>query len=68
MCDGSEAATWTHDQMGRAKQESRSIATIIGQHDNDTYNLDGSVATTTSLGFQYSYIQRSRPSDFRRRG
>ena len=55
MCDGAEAATWTHDQMGRIKQEVRSIGTILGQHDNDTYNLDGSVATTTSLGFQYVY-------------
>ena len=55
MCDGSEAVTWTHDAMGRIRQESRSISTVIGQHDNDIYNLDGSVATTTSLGFQYTY-------------
>ena len=63
MCDGAEAATWTHDSMGRVRQETRSIASVIGQHDNDTYNLDGSVATTTSLGYavQYSYSGAGRP-------
>ena len=55
MCDGSGATTWTHDQLGRALHERRTIGSVVGNYDNDTYNLDGSVASVTSLGYGVTY-------------
>jgi RHS repeat-associated protein len=55
MCDGSGASNWTHDQMGRIKQERRTIGSVAGENDTDVYNLDGSVASIGSLGFQVAY-------------
>jgi RHS repeat-associated protein len=63
MCDGSGATNWTHDKMGRILQERRTIGTVAGKNDTDVYNLDGSVASLTSLGFQvtYAYNGAGRP-------
>jgi hypothetical protein len=55
MCDGSGGTSWTHDQMGRVLQERRGIGTVVGQYDTDIYNLDGSVANLTSLGYSIAY-------------
>lgn len=49
MCDGSGAASWTHDSMGRVLHERRTIGSVSGDYDNDTYNLNGSVSNITSL-------------------
>jgi RHS repeat-associated protein len=46
MTDASGSTTWTYDTMGRIWTESQTIATI-NKSTSDTYNLDGSVATTT---------------------
>jgi RHS repeat-associated protein len=63
MCDSSGATNWTHDKMGRILQERRTIGTASGKNDTDVYNLDGSVASMTSLGFQvtYTYSGAGRP-------
>jgi RHS repeat-associated protein len=63
MCDGSGATSWAHDTMGRVLQERRTIGAILGEYDNDGYNLDGSVASMTSLGFgvSYTYNGAGRP-------
>ncbi len=63
MCDGSGAASWTHDQMGRTLQERRTIGTVAGDYDTDAYNLDGSVASVTTLGYglTYTYGGAARP-------
>ena len=55
MCDGSGATSWTHDQMGRIKQERRTIGTVKGDYETDAYNLDGSVASLTALGYAIAY-------------
>jgi RHS repeat-associated protein len=55
MCDGSGATNWTHDKMGRTLQERRTIGSIAGKNGTDVYNVDGSVASMTSLGFQVTY-------------
>jgi RHS repeat-associated protein len=55
MCDGSGAASWKHDQMGRIKQERRTIGTVKGDYETDVYNLDGSVASLTALGYAIAY-------------
>jgi RHS repeat-associated protein len=44
MCDGSGASSWAHDQMGRVKQEARTIGAATGNI-NYTYYLDGSLWT-----------------------
>src|SRR5712691_1262614 len=63
MCDGSGAATWTHDKMGRILQERRTIGAVLGDYDTDAYNLDGSVSSITSLGYSvaYTYSGAGRP-------
>jgi RHS repeat-associated protein len=55
MCDGSGATAWAHDKVGRVLQERRTINTVKGDYENDAFNLDGSVASATSLGYQVSY-------------
>lgn len=63
MCDGSGATSWAHDKMGRVLKERRTIGTISGDYENDTFNLDGSVASVTSLGYTiaYTYGGAARP-------
>jgi RHS repeat-associated protein len=63
MCDGSGAASYTHDQMGRILRERRTIGAVLGDYENDSYNLDGSPATFTTLGYQvtYTYSGAGRP-------
>jgi RHS repeat-associated protein len=63
MCDGSGGTSWAHDTMGRILQERRTIGTIKGDYENDLFNLDGSVATMTSLnyGVGYTYGGDARP-------
>ena len=46
ICDGSGAASWTHDQIGRKLSETRTIAGITNSI-GYSYNLDGSTATLT---------------------
>jgi len=55
MCDGSGGTSWIHDQIGRVKQERRTIGAVKGDYETDTYNLDGSVATLTTLGYKVTY-------------
>jgi RHS repeat-associated protein len=55
MCDGSGATKWTHDKMGRILQERRTIGAVSGDYDNENFNLDGSVATVTALGYPITY-------------
>jgi len=55
MCDGSGGTSWSHDQTGRIKQERRTIGAVKGDYETDTYNLDGSVATLTALGYKVTY-------------
>ena len=63
MCDGSGATSWAHDNMGRVLKERRTIGTVQGDYENDTFNLDGSVANVTSLGYgvSYTYNGAARP-------
>jgi RHS repeat-associated protein len=63
MCDGSGATSWKHDQIGRTLEERRTIGTVVGDYNTDTYNLDGSVATVTTLGYgvSYAYGGAARP-------
>ncbi len=63
MCDGSGAASYTHDKMGRILRERRTIGAVLGDYENDSYNLDGSPATFTTLGYQvtYTYTGAGRP-------
>jgi RHS repeat-associated protein len=63
MCDGSGATSWAHDSMGRVLQERRTIGTVIGNYENDAFNLDGSVQSMTSLGYSvgYTYSAAARP-------
>jgi RHS repeat-associated protein len=63
MCDGSGGTSWAHDKMGRVLKERRTIGSVIGDYENDTFNLDGSVATVTSLGYgvTYTYAGAGRP-------
>lgn len=46
MTDGSGSTTWTYDTMGRIWKESQTIGSI-NMSTGNTYNYDGSVATTT---------------------
>jgi RHS repeat-associated protein len=46
MTDASGSTTWTYDPMGRVCTEAQTIASI-NKSTSNTYNLDGSVATTT---------------------
>jgi RHS repeat-associated protein len=55
MCDGSGGTSWSHEQVGRIKQERRAIGAVQGDYETDTYNLDGSVATLTALGYKVTY-------------
>ena len=48
MCDESGGTSWAHDQMGRVLQSSRTIETVQGKFVKYTYNLDGSVASSTT--------------------
>jgi RHS repeat-associated protein len=48
MCDGSGATSWSHDQMDRVLEVSRTIGTVQGKFVKYTFNLDGSVASTTT--------------------
>ena len=63
MCDGSGGTSWSHDTMGRILQERRTIGTARGDYENDAFNLDGSVASVTSLGYgvTYTYSGAARP-------
>jgi RHS repeat-associated protein len=63
MCDFSGGTSWAHDQMGRILSERRTIGTVHGDYDTDIYNLDGSVGSITSLGYQvgYTYNGAGRP-------
>ena len=63
MCDGSGGTSWSHDTMGRILQERRTIGTIKGDYENDAFNLDGSVASVTSVGYgvNYTYSGAARP-------
>ena len=45
MCDGSGAASWSHDPMGRVAQETRTIGAATGENIIYSYNKDGSLAT-----------------------
>jgi RHS repeat-associated protein len=45
MCDGSGETSWLHDQMGRVKEERRTIGAANGKYTYYTYNKDGSLAT-----------------------
>lgn len=50
MCDGSGATSWSHEQMGRAAAEKRTIAgstNVTKTISYAPYNLDGSVASVT---------------------
>lgn len=55
MCDGSGAASWKHDQMGRVLQELRAIGSVRGDYENDAYNLGGLPTSVTSLGYSVGY-------------
>ncbi len=63
MCDGSGATSFTHDKMGRILQERRTIGAATGEYETDAYNLDGSPASVTSLGYSvgYTYNGAARP-------
>jgi YD repeat-containing protein len=63
MCDGSGATSWKHDSMGRVLQERRTIGAVLGDYENDTYNLDGSPTSVTTLGYSvaYTYSGAARP-------
>jgi YD repeat-containing protein len=55
MCDASGGTTWIHDKMGRVQSERRSISGVHGDYDTDTFNLDGSIASLTALGYGIGY-------------
>jgi RHS repeat-associated protein len=55
ICDGSGGTSWTHDKMGRILQERRTVGSVTGKYDMDAYNLDGSVASETALGYGIGY-------------
>jgi RHS repeat-associated protein len=55
MCDGSGAASWAHDKMGRVLTERRTIGAVLGDYETDAYNLNGSPITVTTLGYGVSY-------------
>jgi RHS repeat-associated protein len=55
MCDASGGTTWIHDTMGRTQSERRSISGVHGDYDTDTFNLDGSIASLTALGYGIGY-------------
>jgi RHS repeat-associated protein len=63
MCDGSGATSWKHDTMGRVLQERRTIGSVKGDYENDSFNLDGGVVSVTSLayGVSYTYGGSARP-------
>ena len=55
MCDGSGGTAWIHDSMGRMLNVRRTIGNLTGKYDVDSYNLDGSVANLTALGYGLAY-------------
>jgi YD repeat-containing protein len=63
MCDGSGAASWAHDKMGRVLSERRTIGAVAGDYETDAYNLNGSPITVTTLGYgvTYTYSTAARP-------
>ncbi|HWY23089.1 MAG TPA: RHS repeat-associated core domain-containing protein [Candidatus Acidoferrum sp.] len=63
MCDGSGATSWKHDTMGRVLSERRTIGAVAGDFETDTYNLDGSPSSVTTLGYgvSYTYNRAARP-------
>jgi RHS repeat-associated protein len=63
MCDGSGATSWKHDVMGRILQERRTIGAVMGDYENDVYNLDGSPTSVSTLGYSTSYYSAAgRPT------
>jgi RHS repeat-associated protein len=63
MCDGSGAASFTHDKMGRFLQERRTIGGTVKDYETDAYNLAGSPSSVTSIGYTvtYTYNGAGRP-------
>src|SRR5262249_59442 len=64
MCDGSGAATWIHDQMGRVKEERRTIGAASGKFIKYTYSLDRSLDPLTRLppdATTYTYNGAGQP-------
>jgi hypothetical protein len=55
MCDASGATSWAHDKMGRVLTERRAIGAVAGDYETDAYNLDGSPASVTTLGYSVGY-------------
>jgi len=55
MCDASGGTSWSHDPMGRIKQERRTIGAAKGDYETDVYNLDGSISKLTALGYTIAY-------------
>ncbi len=48
MCDGSGAASWGHDKMGRVIQERRAIGSAGAKYVDYAYNVDGSLSVLTT--------------------
>ena len=68
MCDGSGATAWSHDKMGRILKERRTIGSVSGDYDNDTYNLDGCSREPHGSGIWcYIYLRRRRQADYSRK-
>ena len=63
MCDGSGGTSWSHDTMGRILQERTDDRHDKRRLENDSFNLDGSVASVTSVGYGvvYTYSGAARP-------
>jgi RHS repeat-associated protein len=66
MCDGSGATSWTHDSMGRVRQERRAIgAQGVNHYVDYTYNLDGSLRilqTPPMKQLNYTYNGAGKPT------
>lgn len=66
MCDGSGGTSWTHDTMGRVKQERRAIGKAPVNHYVDyTYNIGGLVSvlqTPPMKQLNYTYNGAARPT------
>jgi YD repeat-containing protein len=65
MCDGSGATSWSHDPMGRVKQEMRTIGAAANKNTYYTYNLDGSLWKLQSSPMNtisYAYSGAARPT------
>jgi RHS repeat-associated protein len=63
MCDVSGGTNWTHDQMGRVLQERRTIGSVSAVNVTNAYNVDGSLASLTSVNYltSYTYNGAGRP-------